>query len=83
MLNLAWTPPCGNTPLQEHITFAKVGNVALDMFCDTSAEAATAAPHTDEGEEMPDPVHTKSALEIAAGQAKKSGRSRARPMGRV
>ena len=41
------------------------------MFCDTSAEAATAAPHTDEVEETPDPVHTKSALEIAAGQAKK------------
>ena len=72
VLNLARTAPCDNTSLNEDIPLSKVANMALDMFCDTSALAPTAAPLTDEGPEEGNPVTKKSALETARGQAKKN-----------
>ena len=71
ILNLAWTPPaearrCKNTsPLPKSPTWP--------WTCSATRPPRPHRPrHTDELEEMPDPVHTKSALEIAAGQAKET-----------
>ena len=41
-LNLAWTGPVDNTSLQTSIPYEKVANMALDMFVDTTAGAASA-----------------------------------------
>ena len=43
-LNLAWTAPIDNTKLLVKISFDKVANMALDMFCDTSKHASTGEP---------------------------------------
>ena len=40
-MNLAWTGPVDNSRLQEHIAYEKVVNVAIDMFCNTSAGTAS------------------------------------------
>ena len=43
-MNLAWTGPVDNTPLQASISYEKVANVAVDLFCDpTSAVKAASA----------------------------------------
>ena len=39
-LNLAFTGPADNSPLQANMPFAKVVNCALDMFCDCSQSQA-------------------------------------------
>ena len=70
LLNLAWTAPGDNTPLQEHITLAKVAHMALDMFCDTSAIAPVAAPVTDEDPQEANPVCGTSSLATARGRTK-------------
>ena len=35
-MNLAWTRPNGNTRLQDRISYEKVRNMAMDIFCYTS-----------------------------------------------
>ena len=65
VLNLAWTAPCDNTPLNEDIPLSKVASMAMDMFCDTSALAPTAAPLTNKGPEEGKPVPNNSALGTA------------------
>ena len=39
-VNLAWTGPSDNSRLQVNIPYAKVANMAADMFCDTSKAAS-------------------------------------------
>ena len=48
-LNLAWTHPVANTPLQANISFQKVASVAVDLFCDPAAatKAASAEARSD------------------------------------
>ena len=56
-MNLAWTGPCDNSSLQTNISYEKVANMAIDMFCNTSKAAsagdanASVTPAPAEGEE--------------------------------
>ena len=43
-LNLAYTAPHENTPLQKDISYEKVATVALDMFVDTSQAVSAPEP---------------------------------------
>ena len=54
-MKLTWTGPVDNTPLQANISYEKVANVAVDMFCDpTSAvKAASVESATPVGDEQP------------------------------
>ncbi len=60
-MNITWTGPVDNTQLQTNITYEKVANLALDMFCDTSkaasaggaAASSTAASAEGDGTETP------------------------------
>ena len=75
-LNLAYTGPLDNTKLQGEITFAKVSNIAMDLFCDTSkaasaggAKAASAGGATTETEKSCQQNH--SFLEVVDGLKEK------------
>ena len=39
-MNLAWTSPRDNSRLQQTISYARVANMAVDRFCDTSTAAS-------------------------------------------
>ena len=80
-LNLAWTEPIGNSRLQEDVSYEKVANVALDMFCDTAktmsadsggASAQAVSADADETENLGAPKD--SALEAAAHFSKRAWR---------
>ena len=80
-MNLAFTEPVDNTPLQANIPFAKVVNCALDMFVDCSeslaassastASKAASAPVDEEGSEKRAVPQTTLVERVAVGGARK------------
>ena len=79
-LNLAWTSPVDNTPLQANISYDKVANAAVDMFCDASEatkavsaerQSATKAASTEAGEEGASrPQPRRSVFEVILDRGK-------------
>ena len=77
-LNLTWTGPMDNTTLQATISYDKVANVAVDMFCDASEatkavsaerQSATKAASTEAGEEGASrPQPGRSVFEVIRGR---------------
>ena len=67
-LNLAYTGPIDNTKFALNISFLKVANMAMDLFCDTSA-VATAVAESATGADDTQPK--KSPVEVIRSQNKK------------
>ena len=69
-MNLAWTKPNENTSLQQSLSYAKLANMAMDLFFGTSAAAASAASAS----VAPVPVASADAADDAevVGSAKES-----------
>ena len=63
-MNLAYTGPIDNTNLQGSIPYAKVANMAMDMFCDTSVAAPASGA---EDKEIDDDQPKQSLLEVVDG----------------
>ena len=74
-LELCWTGPVDNTPMQAKIAFGKVANVAVDLYCDASRaklntmQPATKPAPTDAGQEGAScPQPSRSVYEDILGQ---------------
>ena len=74
-LNLCWTGPVDNTPMQAKIAYGKVANVAVDLYCDASRaklntmQPATKPAPTDAGQEGAScPQPSRSVYEDILGQ---------------
>ena len=66
-MNLAWTGPVANTPVQADISYAKVASVAVDLFCSTAAASQAASADAQQ------PPAGASGAEDASGQQAQRG----------